>query len=239
MTKRLLVLTTTALLATGAFAENHKIHWDYAKHGPSHWGEFSKTCKIGKAQSPINIVSSSKVSLKPKYALLLDEGRSTTAKVYDNGHGIKIEPKEGGQMAFNGIEYKLLQFHFHGRSENTIDGKHYALEAHMVHQNKDGGLAVVGILFKEGKNNPLLDNILGNVGEVIRVNPNDLLPEDTQRYYHWQGSLTTPPCSEGVEWFLMKTPIEASKDQIAAFRKYYDNNFRPTQPLNGREIGSY
>ncbi len=239
MTKILLALTAAALLTTGAFAKEDKAHWDYDKHGPANWGQFSETCKVGKAQSPIDIVSSSASSLDTKYALLLDEKRSTTAKVYDNGHGIKIEPKDGGQMAFNGVEYKLLQFHFHGASENTIDGKQYALEAHMVHQNKDGGLAVVGVLFEEGKNNPMLDNILGSVGAEMRLDPNDLLPEDTGSYYHWEGSLTTPPCSEGVEWFLMKTPIEASKDQIEAFRKYYDNNFRPTQPLNGRVIGSY
>jgi len=238
MKKMLIGMAAAAVMSITAAASD-KAHWDYDKHGPAHWGEFSKTCKIGKVQSPINIVSSSKISLKAKYALLLDESRSTTAKVYDNGHGIKVEPAAGGKMAVDGVEYKLLQFHFHGRSENTIDGHQFALEAHMVHQKKDGGLAVVGVMFEEGENNPLLDNILGNVGETIRVNPNDLLPNHTHSYYHWQGSLTTPPCSEGVEWFLMKEVVTASKEQIAEFRKYYNDNFRPTQPLNGRTIGSY
>ena len=237
MKKMLIGMTAAAVVSMTAAAS--EAHWDYDKHGPAHWGDFSKTCKVGKAQSPINIVSSSKISLKAKYALLLDENRNTTAKVSDNGHGIKVELAKGGKIAVDGVEYNLLQFHFHGRSENTIDGHQFALEAHMVHQKNDGGLAVVGVMFEEGKNNPLLDNILGNVGEIIRVNPNDLLPDHTQSYYHWQGSLTTPPCSEGVEWFLMKEVVSASKEQIAEFRKYYDNNFRPTQPLNGRKIGSY
>ncbi len=238
MKKLLIGMTAAALISMTAVASD-KAHWDYDKHGPAHWGDFSKTCKIGKAQSPINIITSSKISLKAKYALLLDESRSTTAKVYDNGHGIKVEPAASGKIAIDGVEYKLLQFHFHGRSENTIDGHQFALEAHMVHQNKEGQYAVVGIMFEEGKNNPLLDNILGNVGENIRVNPNDLLPNHTHSYYHWEGSFTTPPCTEGVEWFLMKEVVTASKEQIAEFRKYYENNFRPVQPLNGRTIGSY
>ena len=112
----------------------------------------------------------------------------------------------------------------------------YDLEMHMVHQNADGRLAVVGVLYLEGENNPLLDNVLGSVGRDTRIDPNDLLPDNTDKYYHWKGSLTIPPCSENVEWYLMKAAQYASKNQIEAFRKYYDNNFRPTQPLNGRKV---
>ena len=229
-------MAAAALLSMTAVASD-KAHWDYDRHGPAHWGEFSETCRTGKAQSPIDIASSSKVLLGKK--LYLDESRKTTAKVYDNGHGIKVEPLNGGKMVVDGTEYRLLQFHFHGRSENTVDGHQFALEAHMVHQNRDGGYAVVGVLFEEGKNNPLLDNILGNIGEDIRLDPNDLLPQDTDSYYYWKGSFTTPPCTEGVEWFLMKEVVSASKEQIEAFRRYYENNFRPTQPLNGRKVWSY
>ena len=228
-----------ALLATAAFLGAHEAHWDYDKHGPAHWGEFSETCAKGKEQSPIDIQNEKTKKLPAKYLLKLDEDRHTTAKVIDNGHSIKITPEQGGDLYIDGEKFHLLQFHYHGLSENTIDGKHSALEMHMVHQNKDGKLAVIGVMYKEGKNNPVLDNILGNVGETIRIDPIDILPADTQRYYHWKGSLTTPPCSEDVEWFLMRTPVEASKDQISAMRKYYDHNNRPVQPLNGRTVQNH
>ncbi len=225
-----------ALLATVAFLGASEAHWDYDKHGPAHWGEFSETCSKGKEQSPIDIQNVQTKPLPEKYVLKLDEDRHTIAQVVDNGHSIKITPDKGGDLYIDGEKFQLLQFHYHGLSENTVDGKHFDLEMHMVHQNKDGKLAVIGVFYTEGKNNPALDNILGNVGEKIRIDPVDILPADIQHYYHWKGSLTTPPCSENVEWFLMRTPVEASKDQIAALRKYYNHNYRPTQPLNGRAV---
>ncbi len=217
----------------------HEKHWDYAENGPTHWREFSKTCGEGHHQSPINIVPGKTVSLNPQYALQLDENVHTTAKVIDNGHSIKVTPKEGGYIVLNGEKFKLLQFHFHGKSEHTINGKRYDLVAHFVHQNpKTKQLAVIAVFFKEGKNNPVLDNILGNIGGEIRIDPQDLLPKDTQHYYHYIGSLTTPPCSENVQWYLLKQPDEASKEQIEAFRKYYVDNERPVQELYDRAIES-
>jgi carbonic anhydrase len=238
-----MIKITLALVAaaTLSFANSHeashaKAHWDYDQHGPAHWGEFSSTCKVGKSQSPIDIKSDSTIKLDSSNVLMLDEDRNTIATVVDNGHGIVVTPKNGGKITLNGVEYKLLQFHFHGKSENKINGVQYDLEMHMVHQSSEGKLAVIAVLYLEGDNNPLLDNVLGSVGQEIRVNPNDLLPENTKRYYHWKGSLTTPPCSEDVEWYLMKESQSASADQIKEFRKYYDHNFRPTQPLNGRKV---
>ncbi len=232
-----MIKITLALLASATMMfANSKAHWDYDKHGPAHWGEFSSTCKIGKSQSPINVKTVDTVNLNSANRLILDEDCNTIAKVIDNGHSIKVTPEGGGKITLNGVDYKLLQFHFHGLSENTVNGVHYDLEMHMVHQNADGKLAVVSVLYLEGENNPLLDNILGGVGRDIRVNPNDLLPDNTKRYYHWKGSLTTPPCSEDVEWYMMKEAQSASADQIEAFRKYYDDNYRPTQPLNGRKV---
>ncbi len=238
-----MIKITLALLAavTMSFANSHETkhaeaHWDYSAHGPSNWGEFSSTCKIGKAQSPINIKTVSTVSLEGDNVLHLDEDRHTIAKVFDNGHSIKVVPEGGGKITIDGVDYKLLQFHFHGRSENTVNGVQYDLEMHMVHQNAAGKLAVVSVMYLEGENSAILDNILGSVGRETRIDPNDLLPDNTQRYYHWVGSLTTPPCSENVEWYVMKEAQYASKNQIEAFRKYYDSNFRPTQALNGREV---
>ena len=215
----------------------HEKHWDYSQNGPAHWGEFSKTCSVGHSQSPINIVPGKTVELNPKYTLKLNEDIHTTAKVIDNGHSIKVTPKEGGTIALNGETFKLLQFHFHGKSEHTVDGKRYDMVAHMVHQNpKTKQLAVIAIFFKEGKKNPMLDKIINGIGKEISVDPQNLLPADTKHYFHYVGSLTTPPCSENVQWFLLKQPDEASKEQIEAFRKYYVDNERPVQELYDRDI---
>ncbi|MBE0498830.1 MAG: carbonic anhydrase family protein [Campylobacterales bacterium] len=229
------------LFSAGAVASEHKTHdekhWEYGKNGPAHWEEFSKTCGEGHAQSPINIIPGKTLSISHEYELHLDEDVHTTAGVIDNGHSIKVTPKTGGKLEFHGETFHLLQFHFHGKSEHTIDSKRYDLVAHMVHQNPlTEQLAVIAVFFEEGKNNPLLDNIIGNVGKTIRIDPQDLLPEDTAHYYHYIGSLTTPPCTENVQWYLLKTPVSASKDQIEAFRKYYVDNERPVQELFDRQI---
>lgn len=241
-----LSLVSAALLIGSAAASEHETkahqekHWDYAENGPAHWEEFSKTCGIGHQQSPINIVPGKSVSMEAGYELHLHEDVHTTAKVIDNGHSIKVTPKVGGTIDFHGETFHLLQFHFHGKSEHTIDGKRYDMVAHFVHQNpKTKQLAVIAVFFEEGKNHPVLDNILGNIGEEIRIDPQDLLPEDTQHYYHYIGSLTTPPCSENVQWYLLKQPAQASKDQIDAFRKYYVDNERPVQELYDRQIETH
>jgi carbonic anhydrase len=222
-----------------AHGSKHEAHWDYAENGPTHWGEFSQTCALGHSQSPVNIVPGKTISMDTQYALHLHEDVHTTAKVIDNGHSIKVTPKAGGTITFHGEEFTLLQFHFHGKSEHTVGGKRYDMVAHFVHQNpKTKQLAVVAVFFEEGKNNPVLDNILGNIGGEIRIDPQDLLPTDTAHYYHYIGSLTTPPCSENVQWYLLKQPAQASKEQIDAFRKYYVDNERPVQELYDRQIES-
>jgi carbonic anhydrase len=244
MKKIILAVSASTLLFSGAYAESHdkkshegEKHWDYGQNGPTHWGEFSKTCAKGHAQSPINIIPGKTVHLNPQYKLHLDEDIHTTAKVIDNGHSIKVTPKEGGTIELNGEKFRLVQFHFHGKSEHTVGGKRYDMVAHLVHQNpKTKQLAVIAVFFEEGKNNPALDNILSGIGKEIRIDPQDILPEDTQHYYHYIGSLTTPPCSENVQWYLLKQPAKASKEQIEAFRKYYVDNERPVQELYDRTI---
>ena len=216
---------------------SHEKHWDYSQNGPAHWGEFSKTCAVGQTQSPVDISVDKTIELNPKYKLTLQEDVQTSAKVIDNGHSIKVTPKKSGTITLNGETFKLLQFHFHGKSEHTLNGKPYDMVAHMVHQNpKTKQLAVVAVFFKEGKKNPLLETVIKGVGKEVTLNPKDLLPADTEHYFHYVGSLTTPPCSENVQWFLLKQPAEASKEQIEAFRKYYLDNERPTQKLNDRKI---
>jgi carbonic anhydrase len=248
MTKTLVALSATVLLfTTVGYAEEshsenpaaiHPAHWDYETHGPACWGEFAQECQTGHLQSPINIVSKKSKPLKGSLSLKMNEDMHTTADVVDNGHAIQVNVKDGGKLILDGREYTLVQFHFHGHSEHTIDGKQYALEGHLVHKSADGHLAVVGIMFNEGKNNPVLDNVLGGIGRTIRIDPQDLLPEDKKHYYHYVGSLTTPPCTEGVQWYVLKAPMTASKDQIADMRAYYDHNFRPVQPATSIKLES-
>jgi len=215
----------------------HAAHWDYSENGPAHWKEFSETCGLGKHQSPVNIVQEKTVALDPQFALNLDEDIHTTASIIDNGHSIKVTPKPGATIKLNGQTFNLLQFHFHGKSEHTVDGKRYGMVAHFVHQNPiTKQLAVVAVFFEEGEANPVLDTIMDRVGKQADLNPQDLLPSDTTKYYHYTGSLTTPPCSENVQWYLLKQPSTASKAQIEAFRKYYVDNERPVQELNDRKI---
>ncbi|MGB5965476.1 MAG: carbonic anhydrase family protein [Sulfurimonadaceae bacterium] len=231
--------TEHAPAAETAHPVGHEKHWDYVENGPAHWEEFSKTCGTGIHQSPVNIIPGQSVEMNHQYDLTMHEDVHTTAKVIDNGHSIKVTPAKGGSITLNGEEFTLLQFHFHGKSEHTVNGKRYDMVVHLVHQNPETKqLAVVAVFFEEGKNDAVLDNILGNIGGEIRVDPQDLLPEDTAHYYHYIGSLTTPPCSENVQWYLLKEPVKASKEQIEAFRKYYVDNERPVQELHDRVIES-
>jgi carbonic anhydrase len=242
-------LLAAALCATLAFplpvvlAENHA-HWSYEGHaGSAHWGDLDesfKTCKLGKHQSPIDIETKKvqQSSLKP----IVFAYRAEPAEVVNNGHTIQVNLPVGSAITIDGTEYKLLQFHFHTPSEEKINGKTYPMVAHLVHQNADKELAVIAVLFKEGKENdalkPIFDNLPpkeGNPRSLRTTNAADLLPAD-HTYYAFTGSLTTPPCSEEVRWLVLKTPVEISASQLAAFRKLYKMNARPTQPLNGRVV---
>jgi carbonic anhydrase len=140
------------------------------------------------------------------------------------------------------VNYALLQFHFHTPSEETIAGMAMPMVAHLVHKSVEGQLAVVAVLFKEGTENPALANVFvalpaegGTHRLTNRFDPSRILP-DKRGYYAFEGSLTTPPCSENVRWQVLKEPLEVSGEQLAAFRKLYPMNARPTQPLNGREV---
>lgn len=249
MNKILLAFSAAAfLLASIGYAEDHKgsvhgatheVHWNYDEHGPDRWGEFGESCSLGKAQSPINILTKETSNLDNTHALSLNESVKSKASVVDNGHAIQVNVDNGGAIEVDGVVYKLVQFHFHGKSEEQIDGKQYDSVAHMVHKSAFGSLLVVAVLFEEGKTSqPMIQKTLNSVGKTITINPADLLPKNTNSYYHFMGSLTTPPCSENVKWYVMKEVQSASKEQLAALRKFYNHNYRPVQPLNGRVVES-
>ncbi|MDP1765555.1 MAG: carbonic anhydrase family protein, partial [Methylotenera sp.] len=228
---------------TGKSSE-HKPRWTYTgKEGPENWGKLSPefaTCDVGRNQSPINIEETARASLKPLKAIQ----KFAAKDIVNNGHTVQINFKEGNMLALDNAAFQMKQLHFHSPSENTIRGKAFPLEAHFVHTDSKGNLAVIGVMYTEGKANGALaklwEQLPNEAGEPVelknRVIPSDLIPEN-RGYYRFSGSLTTPPCSEGVRWLLMKSPLTASKEQIEAFKKaaHHDNN-RPVQALNGRVI---
>jgi len=232
MTKLLIPLLTLSLLCASD-------SWKYNDNGTKEWGHEAPTCDQGKAQSPINIISTNSVITSHTFELTFHEKLLYKANIIDNGHSIKVTPQRPPYITLNEKDYVLLQFHYHGKSEHSVDGKFYDLVVHGVFENKETKeLAVIAIFYEEGKVNRLLQKVLKNVGKSIFI-PKILLPKSTEEYYHYVGSLTTPPCSENVQWYILKKPEEASKEQIEAMRKYHVNNFRPIQELNNRVIDAH
>lgn len=231
----------------GHINNNHTAHWSYSgTTGPQHWGNLQndyKTCEQGERQSPIDIVTDSIKDAESLDNLYFDY-KDTDINIVNNGHTIQVNSDNTSYALFQGKKFKLLQFHFHSLSEHSVNGKYYPMEAHLVHQAQDGELAVVGVFLKEGEYNKELQKIFKfmpvNVGDSsinhnFKINSNDLLPKGRE-YYHYLGSLTTPPCTQIVEWYVMKNPIEISQKQLEQFNKLYSGNYRPTTLLNSRVI---
>lgn len=243
-----LQFTTEGISATESAGHGgeHGAHWAYeGDTGPAHWGDLKPefaACKDGKSQSPVDIAGAVKADL-PAIETHYDD---TTLRVINNGHAIQANYDNGSYAIIGGKRYDLLQFHFHGPSENTVDGKAFPLEAHLVHKSEDGTLAVIGVLYKEGKENKTIGEVWKNIPkeqgkeEVVegkKISVKGVMPSD-KTYYHFSGSLTTPPCTEDVSWNVLTTPVEISTQQIEEFRKYYKNSARPVQPLHGRVINT-
>jgi carbonic anhydrase len=237
------IILCAALLPAASFAAEGA-HWTYeGKEGPQHWGDLQAeygACKLGHNQSPIDIRQTTKTQLPAlEFAY-----QPAPLKVIDNGHTIQVNYAPGSTVTINGVRHELLQFHFHTPSEESINGHRYDLVAHLVHKNADGKLAVVAVLFKQGAENPVLRTVWdalpkekGKEQEAAGVNIDvaALLPAN-HGYYNFPGSLTTPPCSEEVNWFVLKTAVEMSAAQLKRFHQLYKHNARPLQPLNGRVV---
>lgn len=218
-------------------------HWSYAgATGPDKWGELdaaSKVCAVGTQQSPVDITGPIKAQLPP---LKIAWGK-TVDTIVNNGHTIQVNAAEGSTLTVGKDAYTLLQFHFHRPSEHLIGGKSFPMEAHFVHRNAAGGLAVVGALMATGRSNPVFNKIVGTMpaqqGPAVKadagINPNGLLPSERD-YYRYPGSLTTPPCSETVEWLLLTNPIQVAEADVGAFTKLYPMNARPVQQVNRRSL---
>lgn len=219
--------------------------WAYAgKTGPQKWGDLEADfaeCKLGQNQSPIDIPDAN--ARKGDFPTLLFQYKPSPLKIVDDGHTIQVNYAPGSTVTANDKRYELVQFHFHKPSEEKINGRGHDMVAHLVHKDAQGKLVYIAVLLDAGKPNPLMKAVIDNlpkekgaeVTTATTINVVDLLPDNTG-YYSYTGSLTTPPCSESVTWFVLKKPTTISPDSIARFGKVYPMNARPVQPLNSRDI---
>jgi carbonic anhydrase len=240
----ILCATVLSVLATAANTQQSKAPWSYTgEDNPAKWGKLDAAyaaCSVGKRQSPNNITKPKTTDLPA----LQFNYNAVPLNIIDNGHTIQVNYPAGSTLKVGDKTYTLKQFHFHHPGEEQIDGEGYDMGVHLVHADGDGHLAVVAVLLKSGASNAFLDSVWKNFptekektieNTSVSVNVADLLPSN-HAYYTFTGSLTTPPCSEAVTWYVLKTPVQLSSEQLAAFAKVYPMNARPIQPLNGREL---
>jgi carbonic anhydrase len=237
-----LALVVVGMAALPARAQ-HAHDWDYGKeHGPAHWGDKSEfaTCRAGHRQSPIDIQGAEKADLPP----IQFDYHPAPLRIVDNGHTVMVTYGPGSSIRVGDRQYELKQFHFHRPSEEAIHGRHSEMSLHIVHADAQGQLAVVAVLLERGEENVLVRQLWSHlpkekeaeeVDPSLQVSAADLLPAD-RGYYTFEGSLTTPPCTENVTWLVLKQPIPVSVEEIARFAKLYSNDARPVQPRNGRVV---
>lgn len=224
--------------------EKHAPHWGYSgAGGPEHWGELEAgfaACKTGKQQSPIDIRNAKKADLP---AIEFDY-HATPLRIINNGHSVQVNYGPGSSITVGGKRYELKQFHFHRPSEEEINGKYFEMVIHIVHADAGGKNAVVAVLLTPGAENAAIATLWKHMPKQkgpeqkfddVQFNAAGLLPA-THGYYTFEGSLTTPPCSEGVTWYVLETPLTISRQQAAAFAAVYAHNARPIQPLHGRLV---
>jgi carbonic anhydrase len=222
----------------------HGAHWGYSgTTGPDSWGRLAgdyHLCGAGTMQSPVDIAGGFSATGEP----IVFDYRLTPLSIVHNGHSVQVNYQPGSGITVAGERYELLQFHFHTPSEHAVEGQQAAMEMHLVHKNAAGALAVVGVMMEAGSENPALREIwdrlpieesAAKTHERVLINARDLLPADTG-YYRYMGSLTTPPCSEGVNWYVLTHPIQAGIEQVSKFAKAAGPNNRPLQPKNHRLV---
>src|SRR3990170_7030387 len=243
--KSVLAAALTIGLSLAVFNANagSGAHWAYeGEHGPEHWGHMSgeyKACAEGKTQSPIDLTGAAAEEL----ADITFDYKASKLNAIDNGHTVQVNYDNGSSISVNGSQYNLVQFHFHTPSEHTVNGKSFGNEMHLVHKNDKGQLAVVGVLIETGAENAAYKAIWSNLPAKakekksvdVNISASELLPGE-KSYFTYAGSLTTPPCSESVQWIVLKSPIQMSDAQIEAIQKIMHKNNRPVQKLHDRKL---
>lgn len=225
-----------AAAAGPAMAADKSGDWSYTGDtGPEHWGALAKDyemCDAGRQQSPIDLAEHNALG----ELMVSVDYQSGPVAITDTGSTVLVEFEQPSSLTSGTTTFNLVQVHFHTPSEHAISGERYPLVAHFVHAAESGALAVLGVMYEPGEANAALDTIIDgahNAPSDVSLDPQELLPE-TLDVYRYQGSLTTPPCSEGVHWHVAAEPVTASEAQIAALEELMGMNARPVQPLNGR-----
>ena len=242
-----MLLVAAVVLAPAGPRAQWRTKWSYdGANGPEHWGDLDPeyaACQTGKQQSPIDIRNAEKTELPA----IRFEYKSGLLKIINNGYTavrVNYTPGNGNLLIVGDKRYELTQFHFHHPSEEYIHGKPFDMVAHLMHEASDGKVAAVAVLLKAGNANTTVHQLWEHMPSTpgkeeviagVEVNPSGLLPRDTS-YYTYMGSLTAPPCTEGVTWFVLRTPMDISAEDISAFAALYPHDVRPRQPLNGRIV---
>jgi carbonic anhydrase len=244
----LVVAATACSLVGGEAVEEtagHDVHWTYnGEEGPENWGGLSEEytlCGTGVEQSPIDITAAAPRDV----ADVVFNYQDSALKIENNGHTVQVNYDTGSTIVVDGTTYTLAQFHFHAPSEHLLNGRAFPAEVHLVHKDAAGGLAVIGVLIEEGSENEALADVWAHLPATeqtektidgARVHVDRFLPAE-RLSYRYDGSLTTPPCSEKVEWIVLTNPIQMSAAQISTFAEIvHHDNSRPPQPLNDREL---
>jgi carbonic anhydrase len=240
----LFVLLMLSSACTPQQTESTHPHWTYeGEDGPSNWGELDVSyavCGTGQSQSPVDVANVSDQDLNN----ISFHYQPSAVNILNNGHTVQVNYEPGSYIELDNTRYDVIQFHYHAPSEHTVDGESFPAELHIVHRNAGGNLAVVGILLKEGTENAAYQPFIGNLPAEktdvkdagVTINAMDLLPS-VGTTFRYSGSLTTPPCSEGVNWLLMTTPVELSAQQLIALDTLFEGgNNRPVQPIHDRTL---
>ena len=253
--KHLIFTATTLLLTSTVAVSAPHVHWTHEEQ--AEWGaihdETQTTapmtypfaeCGIGQHQSPVDLGQAQNEATLNTLRVTYSNDKPD---FFNSGHGIQVNSSDAykGQLKIGNDSYPLIQYHFHAPSEHVINGKTYPAELHFVHIRPDGKMAVLGVLFEEGATNKSLQTILNNVSKEssehraetgVTLNPKSLLPKTLSKFYTYAGSLTTPPCSEGVNWYVLANPVTISSSQLAQLEELYKDNVRHPQALNGRVV---
>ena len=237
------VFCRLTLRASAEEVHGASAHWTYqGEAGDAHWGELSpafKACEFGTEQSPIDLANA--ITAEPGNADIV--WQPMPLRIINNGHTIQVNATPGSFCSIGGTRYELQQFHFHHPSEHLLSGKRFDLECHFVHRSAAGGLAVIGVFVRPGVTNPALQPIWSamprqegpELDAGVRIDATALLPAE-RGSFRYMGSLTPPPCSEGITWTVFHNAIEAAPEQIRQFAALFANNARAVQMRNRRYL---